>query len=91
MTNNNWMRSISKTYQQLNEINVVPMEELKGASMTVFSRGTKPDRPVAGRRSMESHFYDTGVYHAQQGLDPHPEGVNDPHYMAGYNSVKKKD
>ena len=94
MINENWMRSIAKSYQQLNEINEAPLAALEGSSMTVSGkkgrRGLKDlHLPMAGNRSMETHFYNTGAYHAEQGLDPHPNGVDNPHYMAGYNSVKQ--
>lgn len=85
MINNNWIRSVSKTYQQLNEIEVVPAGALKGASMTFRKRGSGPDGPLGGKGSMKEHMFATGRYHAQQGLGPHPKGANDPHYMAGFN------
>jgi len=89
MINENWLRSIAKSYQQLNEINEVPLAALEGSSMTVSRKLKDLHLPMAGNKSMETHFYNTGAYHAEQGLDPHPNGVDNPHYMAGYNSVKQ--
>ena len=85
MINKNWMRSIAKSYQQLNEIDQVRLASIEGPGITV-KRSLKPS---SDDETMKRHLFDTGAYHAQQGLDPHPNGVNDPHYMAGYNSTKK--
>ncbi len=35
MINENWLRSIAKSYQQLNEINEIPLGALEGSSMTM--------------------------------------------------------
>lgn len=85
MINENWMRSIAKSYQQLNEIDQVRLASIEGPGITV--KQSLPS-PIVDK-SMQKHLYNTGVDHAQRGLDPHPNGVNDPHYMAGYNSIKK--
>ena len=73
----------NRIFNYLNEVNQAKSSQVEDErGIGRISRIGKPPKD-----SDRAVLFATGAAHAQQGLPPHPQGVNDPHYMDGYKSI----
>jgi len=73
----------NRIFNYLNEVNQAKSSEVEDERG--IGRISRIGRPP--KDSDRAVLFATGAAHAQQGLPPHPQGVNDPHYMDGYKSI----
>ena len=73
----------NRIFNYLNEVNQAKSSQVEGER----GIGRKSRIGRTPENSDRAVLFATGAAHAQQGLPPHPQGVNDPHYMDGYKSV----
>jgi len=73
----------NRFFNYLNEVNQAKSSQVEGER----GIGRKSRIGRTPENSDRAVLFATGAAHAQQGLPPHPQGVNDPHYMDGYKSI----